>query len=146
MDLVKLAMGSAAPSFPCHINRAAWRFHFSEVGMMREFGLQIIYSVRIFFTMIESRIVTVGNSQFEFFRMNLGKAPLLILKGKKGYVMCGYLDISTPDKLGELAARVTGVKSLEDVLGARIAQVSKSLKEMGVEEGTPVTEALQFLA
>lgn len=114
--------------------------------MITGFGLQIIYSVGIFFAMIESKIVTVGNSQFEFFRMNLGKAPLLILKGKKGYVMCGYLDINTSDKLGELAARVTGVKSLEDVLDAKIAQASKGLKEMGVEEGTPVTDALQFLA
>ena len=96
--------------------------------------------------MIESKIVTVGNSQFEFFRMDLGKAPLLILKGRKGYVMCGYLDINTSDRLGELAARVTGVKSLDDVLAAKIAQASKGLREMGVGEGTPVTEALQFIA
>jgi uncharacterized protein YunC (DUF1805 family) len=95
--------------------------------------------------MIETKTVTYGNSQFEFIRTQLGKAPLLILRGKKGYVMCGYLDISTSNKLGELAARVTGVRTLEDLMNAKIAQASDALKELGVEEGSPATEALQYL-
>ena len=95
--------------------------------------------------MIEHRTVSVGNSDFEFVRMPLGKAPLLILKGRKGYVMCGYLDIMTSDKVGDLSVRVSGVNTLDDLLNSKVAKVSAKASEAGIREGMPVTEILQFL-
>ena len=41
-------------------------------------------------------------------RVELYKAPLLLIKGKKGFLMCGYLNIKAAEKLGDAAARVTG--------------------------------------
>ncbi|MCL4438898.1 MAG: DUF1805 domain-containing protein [Candidatus Thermoplasmatota archaeon] len=95
--------------------------------------------------MIEHRTVSIGNAEFDFIRMQLGNAPLLILKGRKGYVMCGYLDVTTADKVGDIAVRVSGVSTLEDVLKASVAQASSRASELGIEKGMPVTDVLQFL-
>lgn len=95
--------------------------------------------------MIEHRSVNVGNAEFDFIRMQLGNAPLLILKGKKGYVMCGYLDISTADRVGDIAVRVSGVNTLDDLLNSSVAIASSKATELGIEKGMPLSEVLQFL-
>ena len=38
------------------------------------------------------------------------KSPLLLIKGAKGLLACGYLNIETFNKTGEVAAIVTGVQ------------------------------------
>lgn len=57
--------------------------------------------------------------------------------------MCGYLNVAAVDSLGEVAARVTGVNSFEDVLNAKITEVSQKAKEYGITEGITGREALE---
>ncbi len=95
--------------------------------------------------MIEHRTVSLGNAEFDFIRMQLGNAPLLILKGKKGYIMCGYLDVATADRVGDIAVRVSGVNTMDDLLKANVAIASSKASELGIEKGMPVSEVLQFL-
>jgi len=37
--------------------------------------------------------------------------PLLIIKGSKGFLACGYVNVETCNKTGEACAIVTGVKT-----------------------------------
>ncbi len=71
--------------------------------------------------------------------------PLLVLRGRKGFIMCGYLDISVAEKLGLIAARVVGVSSIEEMLEKEIVEATEKARSMGVREGMKVREALRHI-
>jgi len=76
-------------------------------------------------------------------KMDMEHAPLLVIRAAKGFVMCGYLNIEVANKLGDVAVRVTGVKSFEDVLNAKAVDVSDATKKLGITVGMPAKEALE---
>jgi uncharacterized protein YunC (DUF1805 family) len=71
------------------------------------------------------------------------KSPLLLIKGAKGILACGYLNIETFNKTGEAAAIVTGVKTHEDMVKAKVIAVSNAARDLGIEIGMPGEDALQ---
>lgn len=75
-------------------------------------------------------------------KVDMEHAPLLVIKAKKGFVMCGYLNIAAANKLGDVAVRVTGVRSFEDVLDAKAVEVSEEAKKLGIIVGMSAKEAL----
>jgi len=78
-------------------------------------------------------------------KVGLPSAPLLLLVAPKGYVMCGYLNLETAEKLGQAAAMVKGVESFKDVLEASITAATSKAKELGIEEGMLGREALKLM-
>lgn len=74
-----------------------------------------------------------------------GSAPLVVIRGNNGFVMCGFLDISTPEKLGLVAARVRGVKSVEEMLEKEIETVTTQALKHGLKPGVRVREVLNLL-
>ena len=83
---------------------------------------------------------------FQFVKIPMQKAPFLVLKGGRGYVMCGYLNLEAAEKLGDIAVRVTGVNTLEDVLGKDVAGVTTMAREVGINPGDRVKDILEKLA
>ncbi|MDE1798565.1 MAG: DUF1805 domain-containing protein [Candidatus Micrarchaeota archaeon] len=75
----------------------------------------------------------------------LGNLPLLIVKARKGYVACSYLDKATAEHLGDVAAFVSGVKSFDELLHAKIRHMTAWAEEMGVREGMSVKKALELM-
>lgn len=71
--------------------------------------------------------------------------PLLLIKGEKGFVMCGYLNIDVAEKIGAAAAVVSGVKSFEDVLSAEIKSATTKAKALGLEPGKVVRKVIGAL-
>ena len=69
-------------------------------------------------------------------------APLLIARGAKGMLACGYINPATCDKTGEACAIVTGVKCFDDMLDAKVVAVSEAAAKLGVQPGAPEKEAL----
>lgn len=76
-------------------------------------------------------------------KIDMATAPLLLIKANKGFVMCGYLNIATANKLNDVAAKVSGVKSFEDVLNAKIIEVTEKARSLGIVEGLTGREALE---
>ncbi|MEM2870802.1 MAG: DUF1805 domain-containing protein [Thermoplasmata archaeon] len=76
-------------------------------------------------------------------RVQLPVAPLVLVRARRGFVMCGYLNMEAMDKMGEVAVRVTGVRSFDDVLRAKVAGVSQKARELGISEGMSGQEALE---
>ncbi|HDJ84084.1 MAG TPA: DUF1805 domain-containing protein [Desulfurococcaceae archaeon] len=76
---------------------------------------------------------------------NLGNAPLILVKADKGYIMCGYLNIEIAEKLGDAAATVTGVSSIEELLEKNVKAVTSKAKNLGIEPGMKGREALEKL-
>ncbi len=78
-------------------------------------------------------------------KMDMEHAPLLVIRAARGFVMCGYLNIDVANKLRDVAVRVTGVKSFEDVLNAKAVDVSEAAKKLGITIGMPAREALNMM-
>lgn len=75
-------------------------------------------------------------------KLDMEHAPLLVIRARNGFVMCGYLNIDVANKLGDAAVRVTGVRTFEDVLNAKAVEVSEAAKKLGITIGMPAREAL----
>ncbi len=86
--------------------------------------------------------IELGKGSALGLKMDMEHAPLLVIRAKKGFVMCGYLNMDVANKLGDAAVRVTGVKSFEDVLNAKAVDVSEAAKKLGIAVGMPAKEAL----
>ena len=82
-----------------------------------------------------TKTIKLEKGQVQGFFIDLGHAPLILLQAKQGYVMCGYLNMNAANKMGDIAGRVTGVKSFEDVLNASTVEVSEEAKKRGLAEG-----------
>ena len=70
--------------------------------------------------------------------------PLLIIKGSKGFLGCGYINVETCNKTGEACAIVTGVKTHEAMLSAEITAVSQAAEKLGVRIGMMGKEVLEI--
>lgn len=73
------------------------------------------------------------------------KRPLLVLRGSRGLLACGYLNVETFNKTGEAGAIVTGVNDFEDMLRAKVAAVSNAASSAGVTPGMTGLEAIEKL-
>ena len=73
-------------------------------------------------------------------------APLVVAYHGAGFVMCGYLDLATADKLNVAAAVVRGVATVDDLLKANVQGVSKAAAARGVTVGMTGRDALSRLA
>ena len=92
-----------------------------------------------------STLIELDKGKATGFLIELGAAPLILIKVKKGYVMCGYLNINTANKFGDIAAKVTKVKSFDDVLNADVVEVSDNAKKIGLKEGMKARDFLNAI-
>jgi uncharacterized protein YunC (DUF1805 family) len=89
--------------------------------------------------------ISLPKGQATGYLVDLGKAPLILILTKRGYVMCGYLNMAAANKLGDVAGRVTGVKTFDDVLAASLTEVSDNAKKLGLNEGMLASDFLNAL-
>ena len=87
--------------------------------------------------------IELGNGSALGLKFDMEHAPLLVIKARKGFVMCGYLNMDVTNKMGDVAVRVTGVNSFEDVLNAKAVDVSEAAKDVGIRVGMQAKEALK---
>ena len=76
-------------------------------------------------------------------KMDMEHAPLLVIRAPRGFVMCGYLDISMAERLDDVAVKVTGVRNFEDVLAAGVVEATPAAIYLGIEVGMPARQALE---
>lgn len=94
---------------------------------------------------INFKKIKMENGEADGYSLNIGSGPLLIIKAKKGYVMCGYLNMDAANKLGDIAGKVTGVKDFDDVLNATVIEVSENAKKNGLKTGMKAKDFLNKL-
>ncbi|MFH1768709.1 MAG: DUF1805 domain-containing protein [Candidatus Omnitrophota bacterium] len=64
--------------------------------------------------MIKYKKIAVGKNILEAVVFKLSKKNLIVIRGNKGYVMCGYLDLAAADKFKDVAVKITGVSTVKD--------------------------------
>lgn len=87
--------------------------------------------------------IKIGNSIAIGVNLELQNANLIVIRAKKGYIMCGYLSMETANRLEDVAAKVKDVKNIDEVLKAKIVEVSEKAKETGIKEGMTGKETLE---
>jgi uncharacterized protein YunC (DUF1805 family) len=95
--------------------------------------------------MIYTEFVKIASKSYTYVKIEMMGAPLVLLKGEKGFVMCGYLNLEAAEKLNDIAVRVTGVKDLESLLNAKVVGVTTGGKGLGIKEGDKVSNILYLL-
>lgn len=78
-------------------------------------------------------------------RQDIGNLPLIVVKARNGYIACSYIDKDTAEKVGDVAAFVSGVKNLDDVMRAKIRSTTTWAENMGIREGMSVKKALEIM-
>ncbi len=101
--------------------------------------------------MVKMEPIIVEGYCFIGVEVNFPKTKLLsITVPDVGYLMCGVLNIPAIESLhserGIIAARVVGVKTLQDLLEARIVETTKNGAGLGIHEGMTGQEALVCMA
>jgi uncharacterized protein YunC (DUF1805 family) len=96
--------------------------------------------------MIKIDSLTVDGKTAVGLKVDLPNAPpLLLLLGEMGFVMCGFLNMETAEKLNVTAAMVSGVKSFEDVLETEVKAVTSEARKKGIELGMKGKDAIKLL-
>ena len=75
----------------------------------------------------------------------IGNLPLIVVKAKKGYVACSYIDKATAEKVGDVAAFVSGIKCFDDLKKAKIRHATTWAEDLGIREGMSVKKALEIM-
>jgi uncharacterized protein YunC (DUF1805 family) len=68
---------------------------------------------------------------------------LVFIRGNNGFIMCGYLNLETAEKMGNIAAIATGVKTVDDMLKKDIVSSTTYAQKVGIKPGISVLEALE---
>ena len=89
--------------------------------------------------------VTIEGIAFEAVHIPTEKTNVLLIKAAGGFLGCGYFDVNVANRVGDAAAIVTGVKTVEQMLDAPVVRLSERAAEAGVREGMTGREALILL-
>lgn len=71
--------------------------------------------------------------------------PFLLVKGSKGFLACGYINVETCNKTQEACAIVTGVSTHDDMLKAEVKFASEKAVILGIKPGMTGEQALELL-
>lgn len=71
------------------------------------------------------------------------KLPLLVIRGSRGVLACGYVNVETFNRTGEAGAIVTGVKDFDDMLAAKVVGVSTAAAQAGITTGMTGAEVVE---
>jgi uncharacterized protein YunC (DUF1805 family) len=94
---------------------------------------------------MKTQTISLEKGEATGYCIDLGKAPLLIIQAKKGYIMCGYLSMNAANKIGDIAGKVTGVRTFDDMLNADMVEVSENAKLAGLKQGMNAEDFLNAL-
>jgi len=76
---------------------------------------------------------------------------ILMVTGKRGFLVCGVFDIDAIDRFNMAAAMVEStpdnpIGSLERFPNRKISKVNRKARELGITEGMEVTKAFELIA
>lgn len=71
--------------------------------------------------------------------------PLVMIIGKTGFVMCGFLNMEAAEKLNVTAVMVRGVRNFDDVLEAEVKAVTSRAVKKGIKVGMKGKDAVKLL-
>lgn len=84
--------------------------------------------------------------EFTAYSIPTNNTFVLIIGAENGFLGCGYLNVEVANKVGDICAIVTGVKTPDDMLNAKVIAVSEAAVKLGVTIGITGKEALLLMS
>ncbi len=84
--------------------------------------------------------------QFTAYSIPTNNTFVLIIGAENGFLGCGYINVDVADRVGDVCAIVTGVKTPDDMLDAKVVAFSAAAGKLGVKEGMTGKEALLLMS
>jgi uncharacterized protein YunC (DUF1805 family) len=98
---------------------------------------------------IQLEPIEIGGKQFKGVTVKLPKTTLLSIANDTGYIMCGALDVKLlNDQLADrriIAGKAVGVRTLQDLLDAPLAEVTLEAEKYGIHPGISGRDALRLM-
>ena len=88
----------------------------------------------------------INGKEFQPIAIPTSTTSILLIKAAKGLLACGYIKIEIANKVGDVCAIVTGVKTNEDMLLAKVVAVSEEAAKLGVKKDMMGKEALLLMS
>lgn len=96
--------------------------------------------------MLVSRKIKVGKKYVLGLCLKLSGKSLIVLSGRKGYVMCGYLNLGAANKFKDVAVKISGVSNLKEALNAKVHSATHMAKKLGIRKNQPIKDVLKVIA
>ncbi|MDD3296249.1 MAG: DUF1805 domain-containing protein [Candidatus Omnitrophica bacterium] len=96
--------------------------------------------------MLQTKKIRIGRKNIAAYCMPLGKKKLIILKGRRGYVMCGYLNLKAADSFKDTAVLIKGVSTIKQALSSNVYSASRKAKSLGIKEGQDIKSVLKIIS
>lgn len=95
--------------------------------------------------MIISRKINLGKKSLQAHLIKLSPKNLIVIRGTKGYVMCGYLNMAAANKFRDVAIKIVGISSIKQALETKAYSVSKAAKDKGIFKGQAIKDILKII-
>ena len=95
--------------------------------------------------MLTTKRIKVASGYIQALALKLLDKNLIVLRGRRGYVMCGYLNLRAAAKFKDVAVKISGVATIARALGARVAASSPAARRRGIHNGQPIKEVLKII-
>ncbi len=89
--------------------------------------------------------VEFDGKKYNGIRQEIGNLTLIVVRAKRGYIACSYVSKETAEKVGDIAAFVSGVNTYSDFFNAKIKHTTTWADDMGIREGMSVRKALEII-
>lgn len=96
--------------------------------------------------MLVSRKIKVGKKYVLGLCLKLSSKSLIVLSGRKGYVMCGYLNLAAANKFKDVAIKISGVSNLKEALSAKVHSTTQMAKKIGIRRNQLIKDVLKIIA
>lgn len=95
---------------------------------------------------MRQRKIRIGRKYILALQLKLQSKNLIVLKGSRGYVMCGYLDMSVAERFQDVAVKITGVSTIQEAVRSHVHSCTSSAERLGIREGQSVRDILKIIA
>lgn len=99
--------------------------------------------------MVQLEPVMIDNQLCTGISVTLPQTTVLVITTQYGYLMCGLIDVERLDRLHPerevVAARVTGVRKIQDLLTAKVDALSRAAAARGISLGMTGKEAIAMM-
>lgn len=96
--------------------------------------------------MLKYKKIKIGKGYIEAVSLELLDKNLVVLKGCRGYIMCGYLNLRVAEKFKDAAVKIIGVSTIEEALKSKVHSYTRPAKRLGIYKGQPIRDTLQIIA
>ena len=90
--------------------------------------------------------ITVNGVDYRAGSWDMFGVKILLIKGTRGALGCGYINLAAAEKFGHALAVVSGVADYNEMLAAEVKAVSSAAAKLGITPGMTGKEALEKLA